>query len=339
MFFFAFLAFFAFFGKVMATRFFGKRWPPEFLAGQNVIPRSLREHLLHAVEAYAMYELHPSAVLRFDVRYPSQSNFSDRCVMHLGLPPGTTSLGFDGMFGVHRALQKGVDVRTSMPVGRPRTKYYKDARGILRTASCKTKAKVRATLPNRTAGWLFCTDCRKGDGCVVAGCELINNESCKDKDSLIRSILHRRGGGRVTTLVHDDMCHFCEYVRKHNPASYKRVKVWLIDTWHRKNHVDTCKFKKLHRGHKSLLKQMNTSRAEQFNSYIRRSNAFLNGLRSASHRFWVYRLMLHFNASRPTVSQCGRGRTNAASRGSLGHRKKGKHCPAKKSTAGKSRPV
>ena len=31
----------------------------------------------------------------------------------LDLPPGTTSLGFDGMFGVHRTLEKGVDVRTT----------------------------------------------------------------------------------------------------------------------------------------------------------------------------------------------------------------------------------
>lgn len=151
------------------------------------------------------------------MRYPSQSSYSDRGVIHLGFPAGVTSLGFDGMFGVHPALQKGVDVRASMPTGRPKKSYYKDAHGLLRTASCKTKAKVRATLPNRTAGWLFCTDCRAGEGRVVAECELINNESCKDKDVFIRKLLNRRGGGRVTCLVHDDMFHFYEYVRKHHP--------------------------------------------------------------------------------------------------------------------------
>ena len=68
------------------------------------------------------------------VYVPRASLVSDRRVIHLGLPAGLTSLGFDGMFGVHRALQKGVDVRKSMAIGRPKNTYYRDAHGILRTA-------------------------------------------------------------------------------------------------------------------------------------------------------------------------------------------------------------
>ena len=74
----------------------------------------LRDHLLHAVEAYALTEPSPRKVVRFDVQYPTSKLYSDRGVICLGVPPGTNCLGFDGMFGVHRQLVPGVDVRTTM---------------------------------------------------------------------------------------------------------------------------------------------------------------------------------------------------------------------------------
>ena len=80
---------------------------------------SLRDHILHAVEAYALTEPSPLNVLRFDVEYPPAQLYSGRGIISLGVPSGTNSLGFDGMFGVHRQLVTGVDIRTTMLVGRP----------------------------------------------------------------------------------------------------------------------------------------------------------------------------------------------------------------------------
>ena len=120
-------------------------------------------------------------------------------------------------------------------------------------------------------------------------------------------------------LVHDDMCHFHAHVLKKHKEDYRNIKTWVIDTWHRKNHVNSCEFKRLRRSEKGKLKKMSTSRAEQFNSFIRRSNFFLDGLRAASHRFWVLRLMQYFNAEKPNVSQWGKGRSNVASRSRPGN--------------------
>ena len=68
------------------------------------------------------------------------------------------------------------------------------------------------------------------------------------------------------------------------------------------------------KGERAIEKTINSSRAEQFNGWIRRSNFFLNHLRPASHRFWVFRLMKQFNNAAPKVARFGRTRTNAAAR-------------------------
>ena len=135
-------------------------------------------------------ELHPEKAIEFDVRYPAEKQYNHRDILFVGMPRDTTSIGFDGMFGVNRTLQTGVDVRTAMPARRPKANqrggvsFFRDFQGLQRSCSCRTKDKVRATLPNRTGGWLFVVDCRSGDGAVLAGQELINNEHATENTSL-----------------------------------------------------------------------------------------------------------------------------------------------------------
>ena len=217
-------------------------------------------------------------------------------------------MGFDGHFGVHRVLQKGIDVRSKRTVGRPKKVKYLEVE--VRTASCKAKGKICGLV----GGWLFVVDCRIGNGNVIAGHELINNENLEDKLKVVSSVLSKPGASAVRTIVHDDCCHFKPYALKNAPEQYRKIVTWLIDKWHRRNHVATCSLKNEKKADMNVERQLNTSRAEQFNSYIRRSNFFLNSLNVASHRFWVHCLMRHFNKDVRKVSKFGRGRRNARAR-------------------------
>lgn len=147
----------------------------------------------------------------------------------------------------------------------------------------------------------------------MGACELIENETNPAKHAFMSTILNHRGLNKVSTLVHDDMCHFSKHVQKSHKTTYKRIKHWLTDKWHGRNHVKSCVFKTVSKADKAVEGKLNTSRAEQFNGWIRRSNFFLNNLRSSSHRFWVHRLIREFNDTKPRVGNFKR-RTNAAGR-------------------------
>ncbi|MCH2596397.1 MAG: NAD-dependent epimerase/dehydratase family protein, partial [Pirellulales bacterium] len=49
----------------------------------------------------------------------------------------------------------------------------------------------------------------------------------------------RHLGWEVNCLVRDDMCHLHAHVQKNHSKQYKNIKAWMIDTWHRKNHVES----------------------------------------------------------------------------------------------------
>ena len=67
---------------------------------------------------------------------------------------------------------------------------------------------------------------------------------------------------------------------------------------------------------KTRLVGVNTSCWEQFNAFVRRFNFFLNGLRAASHRFWVREIAHHWNTNKATIRGIGfvRTRRNAKQR-------------------------
>ena len=92
-------------------------------------------------------------------------------------------------------------------------------------------------MPSRTGGWLFAVDCRRGECNVLAGYEFINNENMSEKAKVIGQVLRQPAAKCVKALVHDDMCHFRAYCKKHKAKGFVGIKTWLIDKWHRKNHV------------------------------------------------------------------------------------------------------
>ena len=272
----------------------------------------LRDHLRHAAEAFALTEFSPKEVNLFDVLNPPGQDFNNRRVLHMDLPIGLKSIAFDGLFGVNRRLEKGIDVRTKGLVGRPRLKFINWNR---RSASCITKEKVREQLPQRTGGWLFLSDSREGNGNVLAAYEFINNENMAEKQAVVAGVLQRPGASGVNTLLHDDMCNLAPSAMKKHKKKFKKINMWLIDKPHRKKHCRKCVYKFISKDDQKKEAKLNTNRAEQFNSYVRRSDGFLNGLRISSHRFWVYALMRHSNRTGKYMSKHVCSRTNALQRG------------------------
>ena len=156
--------------------------------------RRLRDHILRAAEGYSLAQLSPKTLKLFNVASPAAEEYDDRRVMFLPMHSKLHSLGFDGLFGVIRALKHGMDVRTKRPIGRPRQTLVN---GTRRSASCKTKNKVRQCLPARLGGRLFVVDCKKGRGNVLVGYEFINNENTTEQQqSCGTSVTETRGAPR-----------------------------------------------------------------------------------------------------------------------------------------------
>jgi hypothetical protein len=262
---------------------------------------SLRDHLLHALEGVGVAMRDPSTRIAYDIEYPASLQFSDRDVLKFRCPSEVvTHLVFDGHFGVHRMLEKGVDIRTKQKIGRPK-KAAKAKRSAtlseyIRSATCAHKDKKRATLPERTGGWQFVCDGLTGK--VLVGYEHINNEVNIDKHIALegaRSIPNVSPTG----LCHDDNCDFEKWCRKRYPTNYASLRDFVIDHFHKRNHK--CEKKEWTKGQKQRWKGINTSACEQFNSYLRRYNFFLNSLRPSSHRFWVSSLAAHYNRNKDKI--------------------------------------
>ncbi|CAE8735266.1 unnamed protein product, partial [Polarella glacialis] len=149
--------------------------------------------------------------------------------------------------------------------------------------------KSHLALPNRTAGWHFVTD-PDSRRCLGAK-EHIANELIADKVSILTEVINMTNVV-PDLLVHDDNCTF-EHVKNHKYDAFGTIKHFVIDKFHMKNHK--CSKNKWTRSEKSRCKGVNTSQAEQFNAWMRGLNFFLNGLRPASHRFWVTEAIRFYN--------------------------------------------
>ncbi|CAK0811042.1 unnamed protein product [Prorocentrum cordatum] len=275
---------------------------------------NLRDNLFHALEGFALARRTPDDVVQFDVNFPAGVFTKDRSPVLF--PPATEckSICFDGLFGLSRALDPHVDgprralgkirKRTAKkPSGkRSRSKaaksvvkakskkkqlYYKDED---RTATCASKDKIRRTLPGRTGGWQFALDPSTMQ--VLGAMEHKENECTTDKITLLKAVMGMEGVN-ADLLIHDDMCHFERSALIHAPEAFAAVKYWVIDKFHRKNHVcSKCVW--THR-EKIRCKGIPTSASESFNAWIRVVNFFVNSMRPASHRFWVTEFMQFFN--------------------------------------------
>ena len=113
-------------------------------------------------------------------------------------------------------------------------------------------------------------------------------------------------------LMHDDQCHFEPYANKVAPKTFAKVKHWLIDWWHLKNHK--CSKQKWMKKQEARCKNIRNNMAESFNSWIRALNFFLNGLRPHSHRFWVREAGDFYNNNLKDIKVRITRRTNAATR-------------------------
>jgi hypothetical protein len=271
--------------------------------------RTVRDNLLHALEGFAIARRQPGIVVPFDVNFPASTLGKSRGHLLFQTSVKVSSLCFDGHFGVNRVLQGGVDPpRTVQRRGRPRVKLYKEHE---RTSTCADKEKCRLHLPNRTSGWQFVLD-PESRVCLGASEHLVN-ECLEDKVGLVCAVMTMPNVA-PNLLIHDDACHFQNYVLKNFSAEFKGVKHYVVDRFHRHNHK--CAKKKYTRSEDRRLKGVNTSIAEIFNAWMRPLNFFLNGLRPQSHRFWVEESILFYNAHVAPSNEnvlCRR-RTSAASR-------------------------
>ena len=244
---------------------------------------SLRDHLLHALEGYVISQSSPDEIIEYNLDFPAQ-----HCVKFRGpegqvalFPPEgvVTAVSFDGHFGVHRRLLPGVDpARTVKLKGKPR----KVLEEFTRSSGCKHKDATRKVLPDRTAGWQF--DIDPISQSVLGATEHIVNERNTDKVRLLQAVL-AMPNMKVDLLLHDDACHFQDYVEKHKEDGFDAIKFYIIDEFHRRNH--TCKKRRLTKREVARSHGVRTNMSEIFNAWLRPLNFFLNGLRPHSHKFWV----------------------------------------------------
>jgi hypothetical protein len=250
--------------------------------------RFFRDNLLHALEGYAIAREHPDQVIPFDLDYPAVTVYAKVENYVFPSPTDVKILAFDGHFGIHRLLEDGVDQpRTVALASRPKLKRYKEHE---RSKGCVDKEKSHLALPNRTAGWHFVTD-PDSRRCLGAK-EHIVNELIADKVSILTEVINMTNVV-PDLLVHDDNCTFEKHVKNHKYDAFGTIKHFVIDKFHMKNHK--CSKNKWTRSEKSRCKGVNTSQAEQFNAWMRGLNFFLNGLRPASHRFWVTEAIRFYN--------------------------------------------
>jgi hypothetical protein len=286
---------------------------------------SLRDNLLHAVEGLALAMRTPSELVRFNLDFPASIYGENREDFLFPPPMPVTALSFDGHFGVHRLLDPKVDPpREKALVGRPKgsknikkgavggcrcrptgrlvkkstskpkrssptsaVTYYQDYE---RSIPCTSKAKQRRALPNHTAGWQFVLDA-VSKRCLGAK-EHLQNELMTDKTVIVKAVM-KMPKVSPNLLIHDSCCFFEKHVKKYDAASYKSVKHFVIDRWHCKNHK--CKKRTWTAAESRRMRGIPDSISESFNAWIRPFNFFLNGLRPASHRFWVKEVITYYN--------------------------------------------
>ena len=275
-------------------------------ADENIMGQvSFRDHLLHALEGIAIAKRNPSEVVPFDIDFPASYLPRKQSVFLFPAPVLVDAISFDGHFGVNRVLEAVIDPpRTSAKIGKPRS-----LKPHQRTAQC-SKKYFHVSGPDRTGGWQFVVD-PVSRRCLGAT-EHLNNECCEDKHRVVEAVMAMENVD-ANLIIHDDACTFESYVKKRRPATYSGVKHFIVDEFHRCNH--TCCKKCLTRAEKARMKGVPTTISEMFNSWIRRLNFFLNGLRPASHRFWVTEAITFYNANLKDMPIYHRkGRTNAEMR-------------------------
>jgi hypothetical protein len=263
------------------------------------------------LEAYAILRRDPDKIIQFDVDYPAKAVTKLKGSMLFPPQCKVDVLAFDGHFGVTRQRDEELEPKRKIQRKcRPKGSKNKQ-KGLKehqRSASCALK-KTHVALPNRTGGWQFVGDptSRK----IVGAAEHLDNETHQDKLSLLEDVMDMDDVD-PDVLMHDDMCHFEPYAKKRSPKKFAKVKHWIIDWWHLKNHK--CAKNKWTRAQKKRCAKVRSNMAESFNAWIRSLNFYLNGLRTFSHRFWVEEAILFYNANLQDIPIRITRRSTAAAR-------------------------
>lgn len=268
--------------------------------------RSMRDNLLHALEGFALARRTPDDVVKYDLNYPSSIFNGNRDAFLFYPESKITALAFDGHFGVHRELEPGVDAdRTVRRRGKPRYQEHE------RTATCKHKHKTKKRVPmgNRTCGWQFVLDPKSQ--MVLGAMEHLQNETIPEKVDVVSQVLQIENV-EPDLLIHDDCCRFEKYIKDRDLPLFNRIKYFVIDEFHQKNHK--CAKKKWTTAEKKRLEDVPTNTCEMFNSWIRQLNHFLNSLRFSSHRFWVQEALLFWNEHNVNLHRRFSRRTRASRR-------------------------
>ena len=107
--------------------------------GRLLHKQSTRDYLLHVLEAFALARRTPDEVVQFNLAEPSKHLGGLTKTSYSHLRDHSKALGFDGHFGIHRALVAGVDPkRTIVMAGNPR----KSLKEHERSCSCRRKEPV-----------------------------------------------------------------------------------------------------------------------------------------------------------------------------------------------------
>lgn len=267
---------------------------------------SLRDHLLRALEGYAVAKRTPHQVVPYNLDFPAKEIVKLHNPLLLFPPTKVVQeVACDGHFGVHRPLHACEPRRTVAKKGRP----MKIIADYERSCHCKKKDAVRQVLPDRTAGWQFALDPRSGK--VLGAYEHIVNERNEDKVALLQKVLALKNM-KVDLLLHDDACHLEKFITTNHSQTFADIKLYLVDAFHMKNHK--CSKCKRTRKEKKRLKGISTSVCETFNAWLRPLNFFLNSLRPHSHKFWVEESCIFYNNVLQSLPRIITRRTTAQSR-------------------------
>ena len=118
-------------------------------------------------------------------------------------------------------------------------------------------------------------------------------------------------GMKVDLLLHDDACHFEQYVKKNYPDVFSDIKYYVVD-FHALN--QTCSKRYWTGAVKRRCQNVRTNITEIFNAWIRSLNFFFNSLRPHSHKFWVAEACRFYNENLKDVAVHIGRRTNVAAR-------------------------
>ena len=230
----------------------------------------------------------------------------------LTFPPTqpVNAISFDGHVGLHRNLSKCDPPRTVRLKVKGHPRKLKLLRDDERSCSCKRKDMGRAALLQRTAGWQFAVD--PDSRRVLGAVEHLQNECNADKITLLKPVMNMQNV-TANLLIHDDMCHFESFAKKHHAKLVSGIRHFVVDAFHCPNH--TCQKQVWTAAEKKRCRNVRTNVLKALTPGSAGSimlNFFVNNPRPLSHRFWLEEMCRFYNDNLQSVPIRIRKRTKAA---------------------------